>query len=311
MPAQSFLALALAALLVLSGCAGTDPALAGDIAARKIRVVATTGMVADLVQRVGGDRVSVHALMGPGVDPHLYRAKASDVEAMQRADIIFYSGLHLEGKMVELFEKMALRRPTVAVTRAIPPERLRKPIQFEGNYDPHVWFDVAIWRYTVDVVAQELSALDPGSASTYRANAERYRTELHQLDTFVREQIATIPSERRVLITAHDAFGYFGISYGVEVRGLQGTSTASEAGAAEVRDLAGFIVERNIKAIFVESSVPRRTIEAVQAAVAARGYSVTIGGQLYSDALGEAGTPEGTYIGMVEYNVRAIVSALK
>jgi manganese/zinc/iron transport system substrate-binding protein len=163
----------------------------------------------------------------------------------------------------------------------------------------------------VDVVAQELSALDPGSASTYRANAERYRTELHQLDTFVREQIATIPSERRVLITAHDAFGYFGISYGVEVRGLQGTSTASEAGAAEVRDLAGFIVERNIKAIFVESSVPRRTIEAVQAAVAARGYSVTIGGQLYSDALGEAGTPEGTYIGMVEYNVRAIVSALK
>jgi hypothetical protein len=258
MRAQPFVGLALAALLVLSGCAGTDPALAGDIATRKVRVVATTGMVADVVQRVGGDRVTVRALMGPGVDPHLYRAKASDVEAMQRADIIFYSGLHLEGKLVELFEKMALRRPTVAVTRAIPPERLRKPIEFEGNYDPHVWFDVALWRYTVDVVAEELSVLDPGSASTYRANAERYRAELDRLDTFVREQIATIPPERRVLITAHDALA---TSASPTTPGARPGARAPPVRLAPPR-CANWPASSSSAASrhLVESSVPRRTI---------------------------------------------------
>jgi manganese/zinc/iron transport system substrate-binding protein len=298
--------------LLTSGCLRLDdPALGVPLDQRPVRVVATTGMIADLVQNVGGERVTVRALMGPGVDPHLYRARASDVEAMQRADIIFYNGLHLEGKMVELFEKMALRRPTVAVADAVPAERLRQPIEFEGAYDPHIWFDVGLWRYTVAAVEEALSALDPASAPLYRANAERYRAELDALDAYVRDTLARIPPERRVLITAHDAFGYFGIAYGVEVRGLQGTSTAAEAGPADVQNLADFISARGVRAIFVESSVSPRTIEAVQAAVRARGHAVAIGGQLYADALGPAGSPEGAYLGMVRYNVDTIVAALQ
>jgi manganese/zinc/iron transport system substrate-binding protein len=212
--------------------------------------------------------------------------------------------------MAEIFERLEDRKATIAVAESISVDRLRQPPEFEGQFDPHVWFDVSLWNPVVREIQAELASLDPGSAALYQSNADAYVAQLEQLDAWAAEQIRTIPEASRVLITAHDAFGYFGARYGMEVRGLQGTSTATEAGAADVRDLAEYIAEREIAAIFVESSVPQATIEAVEEAVQARGWQVEIGGQLFSDAMGAAGTPEGTYIGMVRYNVRTIATAL-
>jgi manganese/zinc/iron transport system substrate-binding protein len=226
--------------------------------------------------------------------------------------VIFYNGLELEGRMTEIFEKIERTgKPTVAVARDIPPDRLRQPREFAGRYDPHIWFDVTLWREAVRTVAETLARLDPAHADGYRKRADAYRAELDALHDDVRREIATIPKTGRVLITAHDAFGYFGRQYDIEVRGLQGTSTTTEAGARDVQDLAAFIAARRIKAIFVESSVPRATIEAVQKAVQARGFAVAIGGELFSDAMGREGTPEGTYVGMVRHNVDTIVRALR
>ena len=213
--------------------------------------------------------------------------------------------------MTDIFVKLAASRPTVAVSDGVPRERLREPPEFEGKYDPHIWFDVTLWKYAAQRVADELARIDPSSAELYKRNLAAYSQQLDELHSYVKAQIATVPERSRVLITAHDAFGYFGAQYDVEVRGLQGTSTATEAGAADVQALAEFIAERGIKAIFVESSVPESTIKAVQAAVEARGKQVAIGGQLFSDAMGQAGTPEGTYLGMVRHNVDTIVKALK
>jgi manganese/zinc/iron transport system substrate-binding protein len=273
-------------------------------------VVTTIGMITDIVQIVGGERVKVTGLMGPGVDPHLYKASERDVIRLIEADVIFYNGLHLEAKLGDVLEKLSKRRRVVAVTDTIPRDLLLKPEQFEGNYDPHVWFDVSLWQYAVMHVRDTLIQIDPSHAAGYMARAAAYLAELDQLDAYVKEQAARVPQERRVLITAHDAFNYFGRAYGFEVRGLQGISTVAEAGAGDLRALADFIVERQIPAIFVESSVSPRTIEALQAAVRDRGFSVTIGGQLYSDAMGDPGTPEGTYVGMVRHNIDTIVSAL-
>lgn len=304
---------ALASLLALTGC-GTPIATADgagiDFSTRTIQIVTTTGHVADVVRNVGGQRVAVTALMGAGVDPHLYKASAGDVMTIQRADAVFYNGLALEGRMIEIFERLARTKPTYAVTDSIPREQLRKPPEFEGSFDPHVWFDPTLWSHTADTVAQRLAALDPQSAPLYHDNAARYKQALAELDAYTRQQIGTIPPQSRVLITAHDAFGYFGARYGMEVRGLQGISTASEAGAADVQTLAEFIAGRNIRAIFVESSVPQATIEAVLEAVRSRKHEVVIGGQLFSDALGETGTPEGTYAGMFRANVNTISQAL-
>lgn len=282
----------------------TDPS-------RKIKVVTTTTMIADSVRQVGGERVTVTPLMGAGVDPHLYKASANDVKLLDDADIIFYNGLELEGRLGDVLIKMARSRPTVAVAEDIAHSRLREPAEFEGKFDPHIWFDPTLWQETVRVISKHLVAIDPASKALYDAQTERYLKELTDLDQFVRTEIATIPAAGRVLITAHDAFGYFGQQYGVEVRGLQGVSTASEAGAADVQSLVDFIVERKIKAIFVESSIPETTIKAVQAGAVARGHQVAIGGQLFSDSLGPAGTPEGTYVGMVRHNVATIVKALR
>jgi manganese/zinc/iron transport system substrate-binding protein len=283
-----------------------------ELAGRKIKVTTTVGMIADAVKNVGGDRVEVNGLMGPGVDPHLYKATAGDVEALNGADIIFYGGLELEGRMTDIFVKMARNgKPTVAVSEGIPQDKLREPKEFQGKFDPHIWFDVSLWKYAVEVVRDELTKLDPTSAEKYKANAAAYLTKLDELHQYVKTAIVTIPQPQRVLITAHDAFGYFGQQYGMEVRGLQGTSTATEAGAGDVQTLTKFIAERKIKAIFVESSVPKATVEAVQKAVEARGFRVAIGGQLFSDAMGPEGTSEGTYIGMVRHNVETIVKALK
>lgn len=296
--------------IFLTACGPAVAQSADDLSERPIRAIATTGMVADLVQNVGGERVQVTGLMGPGVDPHLFTPSERDVISLADADVIFYNGLHLEAQMAEVFERMEGRRRTVAVTDSIDRTRLSSPPEFQGNYDPHVWFDVSMWINAIETVRDALSEMDPAHADIYQANAERYAAQLEDLHRYVQSQAARIPPEKRVLITAHDAFYYFGKAYGFEVRGLQGISTATEAGTADVQALADFIAERQIPAVFVESSVPPRTIEAVQAAVRARGFDVQIGGELFSDAMGTAGTPEGTYIGMVRHNIDTITSAL-
>jgi manganese/zinc/iron transport system substrate-binding protein len=297
--------------LALAGCGLVADADDVPLSERPIRVVATTGMVADIVRNVGGERVAVEGLMGPGVDPHLYKASAGDVNRLQAADIIFYNGLHLEAQMGKVFERMSgTDVVTVPVAENIDPAELLSPAEFQGNYDPHVWFNVRFWMTATREVAAALAALDPDHADLYAANAEAYLAELADLDAYVREQAARVPQDKRVLITAHDAFNYFGREYGFEVRGLQGISTAAEASTADVQELARFIAARRIPAIFVESSVPPRTVQAVQAAVQDQGFDVQIGGELFSDAMGTSGTPEGTYTGMVRHNIDTIVGAL-
>ncbi len=297
---------------LLSGCgrveAGRTPT---DLSQRPIQVVTTIGMITDIVKNVGGERVHVIGLMGPGVDPHLYKASEGDVTRLAEADVVFYGGLHLEAKMAEVFERMQGRVTTVAVTDKIDRGLLLAPPEFEGAYDPHVWFDVRFWMQAVESVRDTLAQVDPVNAGRYESNTRAYLAELEALHEYVTARAASVPPEQRVLLTAHDAFNYFGRAYGFEVRGLQGISTATEAGTADVQGLAGFIAERKIRAIFVESSVPQRTIEAVQAAVGAKGFDVQIGGELFSDAMGDPGTPEGTYIGMVRHNIDTIVDALK
>jgi manganese/zinc/iron transport system substrate-binding protein len=304
-------ALLMAAFLTGCGPVGSRAAgAAADVSGRKLRVVTTTGMIADIAANVGGDRVEVTSLMGPGVDPHLYKASEGDVLRLGRADVIFYNGLHLEAKMAEVIERMSDRTMVAAVTEGVDRAELLRPAAFEGQYDPHVWFDVGMWMQATEAVRDTLATRDPDHADTYRANAERYLAELSALDAYVRERAATVPPEQRVVITAHDAFNYFGRAYGFDVRGLQGISTAAEAGTADVRELADFIADRKIRALFIESSVPVRNVEAVQAAVRARGWEVVIGGELYSDAMGTAGTPDGTYQGMVRHNIDTIADAL-
>ncbi len=296
---------------LLAGC-GQQSSASADLSQRQIKVTTTVGMIKDIVQNVGGERVVVAGLMGPGVDPHLYKPSASDVQKLDQADVIFYGGLELEGRMTDIFVKQARNgKPTFPVSEGISPDKLRTPPEFQGKYDPHIWFDVTLWQEAARTVNSELAKLDPGSKDLYQRNTEAYLKQLDELHQYVTTQAASLPAESRILVTAHDAFGYFGAQYGFEVRGLQGMSTATEAGAADVQNLADFIAERKIKAIFVESSVPQATIEAVQKAVQSRGWDVQIGGQLFSDAMGADGTPEGTYIGMVRHNVDTIIGALK
>ncbi|MBN2551009.1 MAG: zinc ABC transporter substrate-binding protein [Anaerolineales bacterium] len=297
--------------LVLSACAPAPQAASADLSSRTIKVVATVGMVADVVKNVGGERVEVTALMGAGVDPHLYKASEGDVRAIEEADIVFYSGLHLEAGLSAVLERMRDRGNVVAITDGVERANLIAPPEFEGAYDPHVWFDVSIWMQTIPAVRDALSQLDPQSADLYRANAEKYLAVLKDLHAYVQGRAAELPQEKRILITAHDAFNYFGRAYGFEVRGLQGISTESESSTSDVQALADFIVEQQVSAIFIESSVPHRNVEALQAAVQSKGFDVQIGGELFSDAMGDPGTVEGTYIGMVKHNIDTIVSALK
>jgi manganese/zinc/iron transport system substrate-binding protein len=267
-------------------------------------------MVADVVRQIAGERMRVTGLMGPGVDPHLYKASAGDVRSLASADIIFYNGLHLEAAMGEVLEEMSGRSLTVPVADGIAPERRISSEYFVGSWDPHVWFDVELWASTTVAVEQALVRLDPDGEAGYRGRAVAYRDTLAKLEDWVRARVAELPEERRILVTAHDAFGYFGRAYGFEVVGLQGISTVTEAGTADVQRIAELVVDRKIPAIFVETSVSQRTIEAVQGAVLDRGEEVRIGGSLFSDAMGSAGTPEGTYPGMVRHNVNTIVDAL-
>ena len=306
---RTYISLCLIAILAIStGCDPKDPPDASG--GTKFRVVTTIGMITDIVKNVGGDRVEVIGLMGPGVDPHLYQPTAKDVQRFSSAHLIFYNGLHLESKMGDILAKVSGDTKTVAVTASVNQELLLKPPEFEGQYDPHLWFDVTLWMKAVGTVRDVLSEFDPDSTVTYWSNADRYLAKLSELHAYVKTQAERVPPQQRVLVTAHDAFNYFGQAYGFEVRGLQGISTATEAGIADVQELAMFIAERRIPAIFVESSVSSKSLEAVKAAVKSKGFNVEIGGELFSDAMGSEGTPEGTYIGMVRHNIDTIVGAL-
>ncbi|MFQ5413661.1 MAG: metal ABC transporter solute-binding protein, Zn/Mn family [Phycisphaerae bacterium] len=274
-------------------------------------IVCTTGMVADIARNICGKHATVIALMGPGVDPHLYKVTPRDVRLLDRADIVLYSGLMLEGTMTDIFVKLARQRPVIAVADGIDMTRLRAPPGPGAHHDPHVWFDVSLWMQGAAHVRDKLCALDAKHAAAYRANAEAYLSRLTALHDYAATKIATIPAPRRVLVTAHDAFGYFGRAYGVEVRGVQGISTESEAGVKDINDLIEFLVARRVKAVFVETSVSERNVRALVEGCASRGHDVRIGGRLYSDAMGPPHTLEGSYIGMVKHNVDTIVEALK
>lgn len=276
----------------------------------KINVVTTTTMITDLVKNIGGEHINLQGLMGSGVDPHLYKASEGDVTKLANADIIFYNGLHLEGKLVEVFEKMKNKK-TIAISKVLDKSTLIGSDYFASNYDPHIWFNIDYWKQATQFVTEILSEAIPEKQAVFQANYNNYIKQLDNLKHKIQTAIETLPKDKRILVTAHDAFNYFGKSFDFEVVGLQGLSTATEAGVKDVQKLSAFIIEKGVKAIFVESSVPKRTIEALQAAVNAKGHNVTIGGSLYSDALGDAGTIEGTYIGMFEYNVNTIVNALK
>ena len=302
----------LLSFVTLAGCERGAPAGPDD---GRLRVVTTTSLVADLARQIGGPDVDVESLMGPGVDPHLYRARESDVQRMVDADLILYTGLHLEGKMGEVLEGVARRGIGVEpVAESIGEDALIPAsgtmAASGGTYDPHVWMDVTLWRRVAVSVADALAAADPAHADAFRARSLAYDARLDSLDAYVRTRVAELPPERRILVTAHDAFNYFGKAYGVDVRGLQGISTATEAGTADVRDLAAFVAERRLPALFVESSVSPRAIEAVRAAVRARGFDVRVGGSLYSDALGGPGSGADTYIGMIRANVDTVVDGL-
>ena len=276
----------------------------------KVLVTTTTNVITDLVENIGGDHVLVSGLMGPGVDPHLYRPSANDVKKLQDANIVFYNGLDLEGKMGDIFVKIGREGTTVwAVSENIPPESLLS-LDTAGHFDPHIWWNAELWIEAAKVVATGLSEYDPENSEMYEKNLEEYVEQLQELHKDSLEKINSIPKEQRVLVTAHDAFQYFGNAYSLEEMAIQGWSTDSEAGIREIQNLADEIAERKIKAVFVETSISPATIEALKAAVQDKGHDVVIGGELFSDAIGEKGTPEGTHIGAFTHNVDTIVQAL-
>lgn len=299
--------------LAVAGCA-PDADTAGSTAFRfagkyPLKAVVTTGMVADLVRNIGGKQVVVDQLMGAGIDPHLYKTSTDDIGRLSDAGIIFYSGLHLEGKMGDVFVSLARRKPVFAVTESIPRDEILEV--HDGQFDPHLWFDVSLWSQCAEVVSTALSEFDPAHAAEYQQRTTEYRQRLAALHEECQTRLATIPAERRVLVTAHDAFSYFGRAYDMEVRAIQGISTDSEAGVKEINELVNFLAQRKIKAVFVETSVSDRNIKALVEGCQAQGHKVIIGGELFSDAMGQPGTPEGTYEGMVRHNVDTIVKALE
>lgn len=294
---------ALVAAFTLTACSETSK--------EETLIVCTTGMIGDAVKHLMGDSVKVEVLMGPGVDPHLYKATQGDITLLNNADVIVYNGLHLEGKMVEIFEKLGRLKTTIAVGEQVDKSRLINSTDYVGADDPHIWFDVVLWSDAIAEVAGKLQKEFPTKTEKIAERLLAYQADLKKLDDFAKTQILSIPDSQRVMITAHDAFKYFGKAYGMEVRGLQGISTAAEYGLQDVSELVKFIVDRKIQAIFVESSVSKKSIEAVIEGCRERGHDVKLGGELFSDAMGSEGTPEGTYIGMVRHNVEVITEALK
>jgi manganese/zinc/iron transport system substrate-binding protein len=307
----------LVGLIVLCGAAGGCGGPAGtggeprqNKTSNVIKATATVGMVADIIRNVGGSRVEVTQLMGAGVDPHLYMATRDDVGRILAGDLVFYSGLMLEGKMVDTFIKISRDKPVYAVTELIDQQKILEPAEFQGHPDPHVWMDVSAWSQCVDAVARALTEFDPDHENEYRANAKAYQQRLAELHEYGLRVIGSIPQDRRVLITSHDAFNYFGRAYKMEVQGVQGISTESEAGLRRINELVDLIVDRKVKAVFVESSVPPKNIEALVDGARARGHEVRIGGELFSDAMGPEGTYTGTYIGMLDHNFTLVARSL-
>ncbi|MEQ9694446.1 zinc ABC transporter substrate-binding protein [Shimia sp. SDUM112013] len=276
----------------------------------KLSVVATTGMIADTVQRIGGDHVDVQGLMGPGVDPHSYRQTRTDILAMTRADLILWHGLYLEAQMEEVLQKLGARKPVFAVTDQIPQDLLRQHPDYDSKFDPHVWMVPALWSHVATRIRDILIEQRPELSAEFQQNANLFLSDLQKMQGFAETTLATIPQEARVLVTAHDAFSYFGRDFGFDVMGIQGISTDSEAGLNRIGELVDILVERKVSAVFVESSVSDRSIRALKEGAAARGHEVLIGGELFSDAMGTPGTYEGTYLGMIDHNITVIASAL-
>lgn len=304
---------ALSAILLialLAGCAaggnGTD---SGSDGPDRLRVVATTTWHSDLARLIGGEHVDVEGLMEPGVDPHLYTATAGDVESLAEADIAVWNGLELEGKLDEVFEHVARTVPVITVGEAVP-EGDRIPIEGTGEYDPHIWFDPDAWAYAAEAVAAGFSEADPKHADAYAASLEDFKAEIEQTKTEIAAMIATIPEESRVLVTSHDAFSYFGRSFGLEVAPIQGKSTATEATTSDIERVAALVAQANLKTVFIESSVPEQTIDAVLASAKRRGQPTSLGGELYGDALGDSDGPEGSWAGALKANAQTVVSGL-
>lgn len=275
-------------------------------------VTCTIGMITDVARNIGGNAFAISGLMGAGIDPHLYKPSAGDIVRLGDADLVLFNGLHLEGRLTDTLEDINASGGVVtnAVADRIPEEQRLRSDADTLSWDPHVWMDVSLWDIVAGEITEALTTMSPDDAEAISGRSEAYRRRLHELEEWIFSEFARVPKEIRVLVTAHDAFNYFGRRYEIEVMGLQGLSTATEAGAGDVQSLSQLLAERQIPAIFVESSIPPSTIEAVQAATRARGWDVQIGGELYSDAMGTAGTPEGTYIGMIRHNVSTVVEAL-
>ncbi len=303
--------IALAAATCLLGC-GDGAEENDDSASGKRKIVCTCGMVTDIVKQVVGDKAEVVGLLGAGVDPHTHKPTSQDVRELNSADIVIYSGLHLEGNFIETFEQLEKKgRPVIAVGEAIEQSSLREFVEDdEAEWDPHVWMDAKLWTIAVETISAEMQKIDPDNASTYKTNTDAYIAELKKVDEYCANAIATIPEEQRLLITAHDAFGYFARAYGLEVRAVQGLSTASEAGLKDIEELIDVIVERKVGAIFVEDSVSEEGVKALIPGAKERSVEVQIGGRLFSDAMGPEGTSEGTYIGMMDHNATTIAQAL-
>jgi len=300
-------------LLFLTACTNEDPSNSvSETEEDKIQVVTTTTMITDLVKQIGGEHVSVEGMMGPGIDPHGYRATPSDAVNLQEADIIVYNGLDLEGQLSEVLEALENEdRDVIVLEDAYERSQLLASEDGDGAYDPHIWFDVGLWKEAAAHVASELADYDPQHAEIYRENNEQYQKSLDTLEDYILEHVSEIPAEKRYLVTAHDAFSYFGEAYDFEVVGIQGLNSQTEAGTRDISRLADLIAEREIGAIFIETSVSTRNIEALQDAVQARGFDVDIGGELYSDSLGSESENAETYIKMFRNNIETIVNGLK
>lgn len=296
--------------LALAGCKNPVENTRSSSSDKRYTVTTTTGMVTDIVRQVCGDKASVEGIIGEGVDPHLYKPTRADLNALAHADLVFYSGLVLEGKMTDVLEKMSEKKPVIAVTESVDKNYLLMPPEFAGHPDPHLWMDVGGWMKAVEVVSQTLSDYDKPNAQFYQSNAESYLAQLKALEEYAKTSIATIPEQSRVLVTAHDAFNYMGRAYGIEVVGIQGISTESEAGLNDLNRLVDMLVEKNVTAVFVETSVADKNVKALIEGARAQGLEVKIGGTLFSDAMGAPGTYEGTYIGMIDHNITTIVNAL-
>lgn len=274
-------------------------------------IVATTGIIEDGLKNIVGDSAEVSALMGPGTDPHLYKPTPGDIDLLDRADVIVTNGLHLEGKMAEMLQKYGLEKPVINVSDGIPHDQIIKSADFGDSYDPHIWFDSQIWMKGLQGVVAELGKIEPSLASYFQANYERYQKKISAMDAFVNDELGKLADHTKVLITSHDAFSYFGRRYSIEVRGIQGISTLSEVGLKDISAMVDFVIERQIKSIFVETSTSNKTAQSIVDGCAAKGYTVELRGPLFSDALGEPDTEGGTYIGMVKANVKMIVEGLE